>query len=89
MIPNENCSGISPESFLKLGTHLYETQKTIDETNCEEQDILNEEEGRPDDDITCLAENVHKHRWKHYLGKPPAFEIVGEEPKILGRKRMR
>jgi len=59
MIPNENCSGISPESFLKLGIHLYETQKTIDENNQDVNDILNEEQEILKDTIIELKKQRH------------------------------
>ena len=59
MIPNENCSGISSESFLKLGIHLYETQKTIDENNQDVNDILNEEQEILKDTIIELKKQRH------------------------------
>jgi hypothetical protein len=59
MIQNENSSGISPESFLKLGIHLYETQKTIDENNQDVNDILNEEQEILKDTIIELKKQRH------------------------------
>jgi len=48
--------GISTEAFLRLGTYLYTTQQTIDETNYEEQEILKEEQ--IEDEQELLKETI-------------------------------
>lgn len=40
----------------------------------------------PDDEITCLTEDVHIKKWNHYLGKPSAFKLVAPETEIKGKK---
>lgn len=56
--------GISSESFLRLGIYLYKTQQTIDETNCEEQEILNEEQEILNDTIIELKQKRHEIIYK-------------------------
>lgn len=51
------------------------------------EDVSGDDEGRPDDEISCLTESVHQKRWRHYMEAPGAFDMVAETS-IDGQKRI-
>ena len=71
--------GISTESFIRLGIYLCKTQKTIDETNCEEQKILNEEQEILNEEQEIL------NKEQEILNKEQ--EILNEEQEILNEEQ--